>query len=363
MSIRLTTEILTPTICLTSLENLTVKKLSIKRTATASRYVLPIVAKNRIYRNQFSGFTVDDGEFSGCCCNCKEKFCLEYSSHELHSDFFNSFPHNTSRRVCPTDAISNSNENIIITQSKCIGCGICISRCPFSAFAFDEETGKCFVQNNDSKIPDSLVEQEKQIKDFRSLQSYSKYDSVTIPFIEDKALRLINGTDAPEIIVRNFLVNLGFTANSNAQGNQHNRIEFFALVDDKYLIGECETGNDVLSVSRRILDDLAVLVSRHSVNLEDIIPLAVINRLPNKRTDYYEVIEDVNKVLGIQINTITYACLFFLNLFNIRLSIEDFKLFILNRQSSELNSILERFIPNFSQVCGYSHSDFFSVQK
>ena len=342
---------------------MTVKKLSIKRTTTTSRNVLPIVAKNRIYRNQFSGFTVEDGEFSGCCCNCKDKYCLEYSPHELHSDFFNSFPHNTSRRVCPTNAISNSDETITISQSQCIGCGICISRCPFSAFAFDTETGKCFVQNNDSKIPDSLIEQEKQIEYFRSLQSDSKYDNVTVPFLDDKALRLINSSDASEIIVRNFLVNLGFTANSNAQGNQHNRIEFFALVDDKYLIGECETGNDVLSVSRRILDDLAVLVSRYSVNLEDIIPLAVINRLPNKRTDYYEVIEDINKVLGIQIHTITYACLFFLNLFNIKLSVEDFKLFILNRQSSELNSILERFIPDFSQACGYSLSDFFSVQK
>lgn len=342
---------------------MTVKKLSIKRTNPTSRYVLPIIAKNRIYRNKFSGYTVDDGEFTGCCCNCKDKFCLEYSSDELHSDFFNSFPHNTSRRVCPTNAISNSNENIIINQSKCIGCGICISRCPFSAFAFDTETGKCFVQINDSKIPDSLIEQEKQIKEFRSLQSNSKYDNITIPFINDKALRLINGTDAPEIIVRNFLVNLGITANSNAQGNQHNRIEFFSLVDEKHLIGECETSNDVLSVSRRILDDLAVLVSRYSVNLEDIIPLAVINRLPNKRTDYYEVIEDINKVLGIQINTITYACLFFLNLFNIELSIDDFKLFILNRQSSELNGILERFIPDFSQTCGYSHSDYFLIKK
>lgn len=345
------------------MENLTVKKLSIKRTSATSRYILPIVAKSRIYRNQFSGFVINDGEISGCCCNCKEKFCLEYSSQELHSDFFNSFPHNTSRRVCPTNAISIFNDDITVSSSKCIGCGICIPRCPFSAFAFDAETGKCFVQDNEAKVSDSLIEQEKQIEYFRSILSVVKYNNVTIPFIKEKALRLINNSDAPEIIIRNFLVNLGFTANCNTQGNQHNRIEFFTLVDDKYLIGECETSNDVLSVSRRILDDLAVLVSRYSINLEDIIPLAVINRLPNKRTDYYEVIEDIHKVLGVQINTITYACLFFLNLFNIKLSVEDFKQFILNRKSYELNSILERFIPNFSQICGFYLSDYFSVQK
>lgn len=339
------------------------KKLSVKLSNTTSRYVFPIVAEKRIYRDQFSGFIANDVEFSGCCCNCKDKFCLEFNSHELHSDFFNAFPHNTSRCVCPTDAILCTNENVYINQSKCIGCGICISRCPFSAFAFDVETGKCFVQNSNSKISESLSIQEQQINYLRSLPSNTSFYNVSVPFLNDTALRLINNTDAPEIIVRNFLVNLGITANSNAQGNQHNRIEFFALVNDKYLIGECETNNDVLSVSRRILDDLAVLVSRYSVNIENIIPLAVINRLPNKRTDYYEVIEDIKKVIGVQVNTITYACLFFLNLFNAKISVEDFSCFILNRQSTDLSVILERFIPTFSQTCGYSNSDFFSVQK
>ena len=132
------------------------KKLSIKRTSATSRYILPIVAKSRIYRNQFSGFVINDGEISGCCCNCKEKFCLEYSSQELHSDFFNSFPHNTSRRVCPTNAISIFNDDITVSSSKCIGCGICIPRCPFSAFAFDAETGKCFVQDNEARETDRI---------------------------------------------------------------------------------------------------------------------------------------------------------------------------------------------------------------
>lgn len=349
--------------CLTSLENLTVKKLSVKLADATSRYVLPIVADKKIYRNDFSGFIVGDDEIVGCCCNCKEKYCLTYSSTELNSNFFNSFPHNTSRRVCPTDSISISKGNAEIDNSKCIGCGICISRCPFSAFAFNANTGKCYVQNNKTKVSDTLLAQEIQIKRLRSIPAEKNYDNISVPFINERSLRIINNTDAPEIIVRNYLVNLGITTNVNAQGNQHNRIEFFALVDETFLIGECETSNDVLSVSRRILDDLAVMVSRYSVNVDSIIPLAVINRLPNKRTDYYEVIEDIKKVIGVQINTISYAGLFFLNLFGCNLSIEDFKDFILNRKSSDLCIILQRFIPNFTKVCLYHNSDYFSVQK
>lgn len=328
-----------------------------------SRYIIPADLEKRIYQNNFSGFISQNKMVSGCCCNCKEKFCLSYSPQEVHSDFFNSFPHNTSRRVCPTDAISIPVDNALIDESKCIGCGICLHRCPFSAFALNTTTGKCFVQDPKLRVSDSLMSQEQQIENIKSLPCEVSYKHISVPFINETSLRIINNTDAPEIIVRNFLINLGFPTNVNAQGNQHNRIEFFALVDEKFLIGECETSNDVLSVSRRILDDLAVLVSRYSLSLEYIIPLAVINRLPNKRTDFYEVIEDIKKVIGVQINTISYACLFFLNLFKSEMSVDDFKKFILNRQNSNLVDVLPHFIPDFSGVCLYSNSEYFSVQK
>ena len=340
-----------------------VKKLSIKMINSTSRYILPISAEKRIFRNSFAGFSSKEGEIKGSCCNCREKYCLKYSSQELHSDFFNSFPHNTSNRVCPTCAITFVDNNISIDESKCIGCGICISRCPYLAFAYDANKGKCFVQENEIKVSDTIVEQEKQIEKFNTLPITLNYQGITIPFINESALRIISNTDAPEIIVRNFLINLGITANTNTQGNQHNRIEFFAFVDEKYLIGECETSNDVLSVSRRILDDLAVLVSRYAINISDIIPLAVINRLPNKRTDFYEVIEDIDRVIGVQINTISYACLFFLNLFNCKISVIDFKSFILNRNNSDLGVFIKAFIPNFSKVCTFENTDYFSVQK
>lgn len=332
-------------------------------TNSTSRYVLPISAEKKIFRNSFAGFTTEGREIKGTCCNCREKYCLKYSSQELYSDFFNSFPHNTSDRVCPTSAITLVDNNISIDESKCIGCGICISRCPYLAFAYDVNKGKSFVQENDIQVSRTIEEQEKQIKNFNKLPITLNYHDITIPFINESALRIISNTDAPAIIVRNFLINLGITTNTNTQGNQHNRIEFFAFADEKYLIGECETSNDVLSVSRRILDDLAVLVSRYAINISDIIPLAVINRLPNKRTDFYEVIEDINKVIGVQINTISYACLFFLNLFNCKISVTHFKSFILNRNNSDLGRFIKEFIPNFSKVCNFDNTDYFSVQK
>lgn len=345
------------------MENSTVKKLSIKRSEAKSRYILPIVPQKRVYRDNFSGFTFEDAEFKGCCCNCNEKYCISYSRNEIHSHFFNSFPHNTSYRVCPTAAISIVGDNVNINNDRCIGCGICLHRCPFSAFAYDSEKGRCFVQNNASKVAGSISVQDKQISLISSVPVIITFQNITKPFIDDKSLRIIANTDAPEIIVRNFLINMGIHTNTNAKGNQHNRIEFFALSNGNYLIGECETGNDVLSASRRILDDLAVLVSRYSINVDYIIPLAVINHLPNKRTDFYEVIEDIYKVIGVQIHTVSYACLFLLNLFNCKIDIQDFKSFVLNRSSLDLSSQLQQFIPNINNTCSLINTDYFSVQK
>lgn len=345
------------------MENSTVKKLSIKSSEATSRYILPIAPQKRVYRDNFSGFAIEDAEFKGCCCNCNEKYCISYSRNEIHSHFFNSFPHNTSYRVCPTTAISIVGDNVVIDIDRCIGCGVCLHRCPFLAFAYDPEKGCCFVQNNASKVTSSISTQNKQISLFRSTPVAVAFQNIKKPFVDDKSLSIIANTDAPEIIVRNFLVNMGIPTNTNAKGNQHNRIEFFALSNGNYLIGECETGNDVLSASRRILDDLAVLVSRYSINVDSIIPLAVINHLPNKRSDFYEVIEDIHKVLGVQIHTVSYACLFLLNLFNCKIDIQDFKSFVLNRTMLDLSSQLQQFIPNINDVCSLINTDYFSVQK
>ena len=144
-------------------------------------------------------------------------------------------------------------------------------------------------------------------------------------------------SDISEIIVRNTLLNLGCKCNVNAQGNQHSRTEFFAEVDNAIIIGESEiTSTDTLSVNRRILDDMAVLVSRYGFSKDCIVPLSVINGLPNKRTDYYEVVKDIKNVLGIQISTVTYHILFMLHLYQVELSKGVLEKFVIDKDHLSL---------------------------
>lgn len=131
------------------------KKLSLKFTDSTLRYVIDGSPISKIYTNGFSGFILsDERKISGACCNCIDKPCMKFSKSEIDSDFFGSFPHNYSLSVCPTDAINISAEGISIDENKCIGCAICMYRCPSSAIAYNN--GVCSVQRSSNILPATI---------------------------------------------------------------------------------------------------------------------------------------------------------------------------------------------------------------
>jgi hypothetical protein len=67
-----------------------------------------------------------------------------------------------------------------------------------------------------------------------------------------------------------------------------------------------------LDAPRNILDNCAVLVSRHDANLKCITPLIVTLSFPNTRSEYWRVIKDVRDIIGIKIQSITVGALLLL---------------------------------------------------
>jgi hypothetical protein len=74
-------------------------------------------------------------------------------------------------------------------------------------------------------------------------------------------------------------------------------------------VAEIETGAGVLESPRALLEDVAVLHSRYGYAVDGIDPVSIILSFPNVRSDYYQVIRDIEKVLGLRCRTITVGAL------------------------------------------------------
>ena len=320
---------------------------------------LSIIPKSIIFCNAGSFIEADNGtKYKGTCIGCSGSPCMTYSEAELYTPLFQAFPHNTSNRVCPTYAITydSDSRHACINPDLCIACGLCVQRCPTAAIQFDFASRKCFV-NSTSSISQSCTETEQRefLEGLESCRKAFSFTKIPVGFsefyqdsIDDVSKKI---TDVSEVIVRNTLVNMGIPCKNKAAGNNHNRTEFFGQQGDMIILGESNsTDKDTLSVSRRILDDVAVMVSRYSFDVNKIRPLSVINGFPNKRTNYYEVVHDIQSILGIQISTVTYHLLFVLNLFGIKLRIPDFTAFYIDKTHQDLLPKIKRLIPNIEAI-------------
>jgi hypothetical protein len=78
---------------------------------------------------------------------------------------------------------------------------------------------------------------------------------------------------------------------------------------ERPFVAEIETGAGVLESPRALLEDVAVLHSRYGYAVEVIDPVSIILSFPNIRSEYYQVIRDIEKVLGLRCRTITVGAL------------------------------------------------------
>ncbi len=94
------------------------------------------------------------------------------------------------------------------------------------------------------------------------------------------------------------------------KGDNSERFDVLIDFNDYKAVVEVEIpSTEILDAPRNLLDDYAVLKNRKTEDDEEIIPIVLCWDLPNKRTDYWNVVTDVNKILGIKIKTISILAL------------------------------------------------------
>ncbi|MGN9172486.1 4Fe-4S binding protein [Lachnospiraceae bacterium HCP1S3_A8] len=290
------------------------------------------------------------------CLNCVEPKCMKMKPHEIECASFPEMSHEMNDAVCPVDAIRVGAKSITIDKNKCIGCGLCAHRCPVGAIHF--ENGKATLNEVDS-CPVFILSLDVTAGNIKKQQEMLK---TLVPFAHSGSLCIENGIimqkiydkinrlsqDKQNLLARNLLIECGCECALSRKGDVYSRLDGFYENGNQMGALEIETGSDMLAVSRAILDDIAVLNSRFAITPHENHPLAVVLSLPNKRTDYWQVVKDIKAVLNISISTLTFGALL-LFLWN-GVEVNDFDQFYVDVDYSSIRRKVENKLERRVQI-------------
>lgn len=319
-------------------------------------------------------FSNGDNE-NGVCINCSDKPCFNYSAEEINTDILEGFPFNNDPRVCPSNAIILSEtRGIEIKDEDCIGCGICVMRCPFGGITLKTEDRVPRVNNN----PGNIFEITTEINDERRLKTYKLFSSVHKKTLIDKIkldfsknfkqyfFKMTNQiSDLELILIRNLMLGVGILNKVAAKGNVDTRIDFLGVFCENKIPGESGmNGTDILGLPRRLLEDFAVLYSRYSIPREQIIPVIFLLEFPRKRSEYYEVITDIKNITGIEIKTLPVHFLLLSNLLNVKLSIAELNaFFFIDKNKQDFGDYAKRIISDIENIDDSFGTELYTYSK
>ncbi len=253
---------------------------------------------------------VDGRTGAGSCLGCGSAPCMEKDESELTLfGTLDSFPGDPSRDVCPTRAIRWDGENAaaFVVADDCIGCGLCVSRCPYGAINLsDGRTASVETANPDGlAVEGAMTAVHPEPKRSGRIATLDAPAAANLP----AAVGALDDSRTT-LLVRNLLNEVGLNARTRRRGDTNMRIDAVGFSRSKKpFVAEIETGAGVLESPRALLEDVAVLHSRYGYAVEDIDPVSVILSFPNVRSEYYQVIRDIEKVIGLRCRTITVGAL------------------------------------------------------
>lgn len=276
------------------------------------------------------------------CVNCINPQCMSLRDEDIECAEFPDIAHDMSKYLCPVNAIKSGAKAIVIDEKKCIGCGLCVASCPVGAIYL--QGGKAKVSHADKKDLDTFAVDTAGIqKQNRFLTENNSPDKSGM--IQKESERIIGkicdeikrmSQEEQNILARNLLIKLGNHATLARQGNVYMRMDGSYSNKKQFGVVEIETGADMLDVSRAILDDVAVVNVRYGVDKNKNHPLAIVLSLPNKRTDYWQVLKDIRDIIEMPIGTITFGALLIL-LWNNK-EVHDFDQFYIDVDNSSIRS-------------------------
>lgn len=255
------------------------------------------------------------------CLRCPNTPCSKLAHNETIPSNFDRFPADRNTDTCAALAITTSiNGAPVIDPERCIMCGVCASRCPVGAIRLEPRRGAfvddtpnvAFVesQNETAETNEVLLKRFAEL-DSEGLMLEESDDIVDDVFARSNRASNLIGDQYPNMLARNLLIGAGLGAVVGRKGNNHMRMDVILSPPGvTYGVAEVEFGQEsVLNAPRDTMDSLAVLVSRYDWDISTTTALIVTDVLPNRRSEYWHIIQDIAKVLHVHIGTVTVLAL------------------------------------------------------
>jgi len=255
--------------------------------------------------------TLEDGRRgAGTCLSCSQPPCLErFAPPGSDSPILSEFPQDPTGALCPTNAIEIEVERgtVSVDHAACIGCGLCLVRCPYGALHTDDSGKARVTVNNSDLVTAGLV--DVPIADAGNrIGQLGPLDNPALHSIPT-AIEKLNDS-AQMRFVANLFTALGVDARVRRKGDTNVRFDgVLGFANGRLGVMEIELSPNAIESPRALVEDVAVLLGRYDVATRSVYPVSVLLYLPNARSEYYQVMEDISKVLELQCRTITVGAL------------------------------------------------------
>lgn len=265
-------------------------------------------------------------EAGASCLRCVDAPCTKFADDETVPGNFDRFPADRNPEVCAAGAISQPDGGgaPTIDGERCVLCGVCSSRCPVGAIRLIPGVGAVVDDTpNDAFIEVAELRPDQNAADLRAFDGLPAEGAQLIEsdaLVDEVFGRMQRawarvGDRYPNMLARNLLIGAGVGASMGRKGNNHMRMDLIlSRPGVQHGVAEVEFGQEaILDAPRDTMDALAVLASRYGWDLKSTTAIIVTDVLPNRRSEYWHIIQDISNVLGIQIGTVTIFALLMFN--------------------------------------------------